>query len=486
MEKKACEKERSVLPTVVLVCAVLAGALLRFGLSRSPSVVHTLAGRFEVSTAASGVQRCLSFHLPQLPSHTHICVCTHNTHKHPPAQTGIEGVYALQEGLDPYASGTVHCSPLLLHSLARVLTREDTAQLAALLFPTSSSPAAQPAPPPLRATAVFVLADTCAALALALVARAIQRRGPAPAPTLLASSRWFPAAAAALFALNPLAVAQCVAMSADVLVTAAVLAAVAAAAWGAVLPAAALAALAALCALYPAVLVLPLAALVYRSSSSSSNRRVKTVLFAAAVGACVAALGALCTALDGGARAWVGAVPVFLYRAPDHTPNIGLWWDLLLELFPQFTALFVHVLQLLFFGAYPVAVTLALRRTPLAAVWLLAGSWAVLTPYPSLSHVALHAALHPLVVAAHVHAPQRRAAALRTVGALGVVAAVLAVLLASATRGWLYTGTGNVNFYYAGVLVLQGAQTYWLAATSETVLRDDYVQRHPPCADAAC
>lgn len=390
-------------------------------------------------------------------------------------------MYALQEGLDPYASGTVHCTPLLLHGLARVLTRGDTAQLAALLFPTASGSAAPPPPPPPRAVAVFVLADTCAALALALLARALQQRCRAT-PALPAASRWFPAAAAALYALSPLAVAQCVAMSADALVAAAVLAAVAAAAWGAALPAAALVALAALAALYPAVLVLPLAVLVGCGRSSS---RARAALFAGATVACAAVLGALCTALDSrsgssGARAWVDAVLVFLYRAPDHTPNIGLWWDLLLELFPQFTALFVHVLQLLYFGAYPVAVTLALRRTPLAAVWLLAGSWAVLTPYPSLSHVALHAALCPLVVAAHVHAPRRRAAALRTAAALAVVAAVLAVLLASATRGWLYTGTGNVNFYYAGVLVLQGAQTYWLAATSETVLRDDYVQRHPP------
>ena len=406
-----------------------------------------------------------------------------------PLKTGVEGVYSLQEGLDPYAGGTVHCSPLLLHGLARVLTREDTAQLAELLFPTARAAAsAPPPPPPMRAVALFVLADTLSALALALTARGVQRRGPPLARGLLASSRWFPAAAAALFALSPLAVVQCVGFSADALVGTVVLAAVAASAWGTALPAAALTAVAAVAALYPAVLVLPLAALLWRARGHGHKEHkgavAATVLFAAVTGAIAAGLCKWCTALGGGSRAWVRAVPVFLYRAPDHTPNIGLWWDLLLELFPQFTALFVHVLQLLTFAAYPVAATLALRRAPLAAAWLLAGAWAVLAPYPSLSHVALHAALYPLVLAAHVRAPRRRAAELRTVGALALVADVLAVLLASATRGWLYTGTGNVNFYFAGVLVLQGAQIYWLAHTSETVLRDDYVQRHPP-TDAA-
>ena len=51
--------------------------------------------------------------------------------------------------------------------------------------------------------------------------------------------------------------------------------------------------------------------------------------------------------------------------------------------------------------------------------------------------------------------------------------------MANATRGWLYTGTGNVNFYFAGVLVLQATQTYWVATTLESLLRDEYVQRHP-------
>ena len=46
---------------LALVGVLLCGAVLRFGMSRSSFIVQTLANRFEVSTAASGAQRCLFF-----------------------------------------------------------------------------------------------------------------------------------------------------------------------------------------------------------------------------------------------------------------------------------------------------------------------------------------------------------------------------------------------------------------------------------------
>jgi len=187
-----------------------------------------------------------------------------------------------------------------------------------------------------------------------------------------------------------------------------------------------------------------------------------------------------CVVVEQGRAGWIREVLYFLFFAPDHTPNIGLWWDLLLEVFPQFTHLFMYVLQILFFVAYPVVVSLRLTRMPFVGVWILASSWAILTPYPSLSHVALQMALYTVVVATHLNDNFYKTLELKLLRNIILVAAVLVVLMANATRGWLYTGTGNVNFYFAGVLVLQATQSYWVGNTLESLLRDEYVLRHPP------
>ena len=386
-------------------------------------------------------------------------------------------MHALHSGQSPYAGGAVHVFPLLLRGLARLVGAADVASLSALLFPVSGVAAAAP---PARVVLLFVLADALAALCVFAAAHAV-RRG-CTDPRCLAVSRWFPVAAAALYALNPLSVVECVSMSLDVFAVALVLAALAAACWNLSLLAGLFMACASAFFMYPVLLVLPLGALLWRQPyraggpASTASRAVWTAVFVevAAVGTLAAVLA--CTKLEGGDVSWVGEVYGFLYSAPDHTPSISLWWTLLTELFPHFTRLFVHALQLLLFVVYPVAGTLPLRRVPLVAVWLLATAWSVHATYPSLGHVALQITLHCLVVAAHLRTQRYRDHTLKVAGLMVLVAAVLVVLFADATRGWLYTGTGNVNFYYAAVLALQTAQLFWVSNTLDSVRREQFLE----------
>ena len=391
----------------------------------------------------------------------------------------------MQHGGDPYSSGSVHVLPLILRGLAWLFTPEDISQVSAILFPVSGVSATAV---PLRITAFFGAVDALSALFVFIMACGNQRGRLSKG--VLASSSLFPVVVAACFVFNPLSIVECVAMSIDTITTMLVLASVAAACWNLPIISGVFLAFVSTAALYPVVLILPMAVLIWKAPFSAVEpdskdgsvplRVVRTGLFVSTSVVGIMGWFYLCNMVEGGSEIWVREVDIFLFFAPDHTPNIGLWWDLLLEIFPQFTFLFLYVLQTLFFAAYPFVVAMRLGKLPLAGVWVLVSGWAILTPYPSLSHVALQMTLYCVVVATYLHSGFYKTIELKLLRNIVLVAAVLIVLMANATRGWLFTGTGNVNFYYAGVLVLQLTQTYWVASTLESLLRDAYLLRHPP------
>lgn len=80
---------------------------------------------------------------------------------------------------------------------------------------------------------------------------------------------------------------------------------------------------------------------------------------------------------------------------PDLTPNTGLWWYFLIEIFDPFREFFIGVFWL-HLTAYVGGLTIRLRRQPLFVITTLLGLFALFKPYPSISDVSIFFALLPL------------------------------------------------------------------------------------------
>lgn len=143
---------------------------------------------------------------------------------------------------------------------------------------------------------------------------------------------------------------------------------------------------------------------------------------------------------------WLRSVHGFALAVEDYTPNIGLFWYFLTELFDAFRPFFKFVLHS---HTLILAVPLSLRfpRRPLFVSWALLVSCAALRPYPSAGDLALWVALLPLLLA-----PQLRQ--LRFALFLSNSLVLLAVLGPAMWSQWIIVDAANPNFFYSITLLL--------------------------------
>lgn len=79
----------------------------------------------------------------------------------------------------------------------------------------------------------------------------------------------------------------------------------------------------------------------------------------------------------------------------DLTPNIGLWWYFLIEMFDSFREFFLGVFWL-HLSAYVGGLSIRIRRQPLFVTIAMLGVFAIFKPYPSISDAALFLSALPL------------------------------------------------------------------------------------------
>ncbi|TIA90428.1 hypothetical protein E3P99_01579 [Wallemia hederae] len=133
-----------------------------------------------------------------------------------------------------------------------------------------------------------------------------------------------------------------------------------------------------------------------------------------------------------------------LILVTDLTPNTGLFWYLLVEMFEQFKGFFTAVLQA-HTVVYVPSVCIFLSHRPTLAYTFLAGTLAIFKSYPCMADVNVLVALLPLFSDLFEHARHPVFVAALTVTAAG--------LLPLFRYLWLRVVTGNANFYYASTLL---------------------------------
>ncbi|KAL1305262.1 hypothetical protein AAFC00_002174 [Neodothiora populina] len=381
-----------------------------------------------------------------------------------------EGLFLYDNGLSPYDGGLFHQAPLLLPLFS--------------LLP-------DPATYPLFTILLYTILDLAAAQALIDIAQSAQ----ASLSRFYSSPRKHLALApiyvAAAYLFNPFTLLTCLARPTSVLGNLFTLLAISKACAGAPITSAFSLALASYVSLHPLLLAPPLTILCYdvvsaRSTAQSSDEtpakqtqspsaaQRSLAAFATrqtiTLALFIALLFVLSFVLTGQSWSFLASVYGTRLLLPDLTPNVGLWWYFFIEMFDSFRAFFLAVFWL-HMAAYSPALTIRLRRQPLAAVMLLIGVFAIFQPYANVGDAGLW--LSALTVFAHL-------ADLSRYPFPALSALLYTTFLAPAFYYlWIYAGSGNANFFYAITLVWSLALSVLLGDFLYAVLRDEWELERP-------
>ncbi|KAJ3114512.1 hypothetical protein HK100_001646 [Physocladia obscura] len=278
-----------------------------------------------------------------------------------------------------------------------------------------------------------------------------------------------PTLIAVIYLLNPLSIAACLSRSSLAFNSLAVIAAIhAAVTCGNRVWSMFFLSLATYLSIYPVMLVLPCAIFV-----APSNKQHLQSIFSCAVLFSVFLLAWLgLSNLLMGSWNFIEATYGVIILVPDLTPNIGLSWYIFMEMFDQFRLFFLLVFQV-FVLAFSVPLTLKFRQYPLFVVALFLIITATFKSYPSIGDVALyipfvfmHHELFKCILFLHLtplnytkHAiPSLVLTDMKKLYAIVQVGMYASVLLPLFYNLWIYAGSGNANFFYAITLVVGAGQ----------------------------
>ena len=146
----------------------------------------------------------------------------------------------------------------------------------------------------------------------------------------------------------------------------------------------------------------------------------------------------------------------FVRFAPDYTPNTGIWWYLIIEMFEHFRDLFLQVLQVnVFFYALPLSIYfMAPTRTKSSKTYqkddsilvmlLLTGITAIFKSYSTLLDLMIPLTL---IFAFNKNSPHRKA------NFVAATALFICICLCPFMwQQWVILGRGNSNFFFAVTL----------------------------------
>ena len=274
-----------------------------------------------------------------------------------------------------------------------------------------------------------------------------------------APSEQLPLLLAAFYLLNPLSIMCCVAMSLQLPLNLAVIATAVFSCYGSVPLTSIFLALSIYMSPYLLVLVLPSALLV------AGHRRfvlLRTVVSIFVTTSFLWSLLLLSYLYMGGSDdylsqisgnpAWdfLERVYGFQFFVEDLQPNIGVSWYFHTEVFQHFRLLFLFVFQYHVF-LYTIPICYKFSGQPMTAFWLLLTLASAFKPYPSAADVLLYLSLFPILNHLMNHMSYKN-----LIATAGITCACLLPVM---WRMWIWTGTGNANFYFAicvGIAITNG------------------------------
>ncbi|GAA5838104.1 hypothetical protein JCM5353_004498 [Sporobolomyces roseus] len=345
-----------------------------------------------------------------------------------------EGYYLFSKlDKDPYAAGSFHTPPLLLASIGPLTDSRICPEWLSFL--------------------VWTMADVGIAWALSRVADR-RRRG-----KLLedeGEKSWSGARIANLYLLHPFSLATTLARSSITFSSLFLALALESAVSSSLISAVILLSFATHLSLHPVLLLPPLILLVNQTQTqnlstprrSLKNDAVRGSLAFVAHQAMLLMFSRWMT----GSWAFLSSVYGVILTIPDLTPNIGLAWYFFIEMFDHFRSFFLVV-----FALHPLVyvapLTYFYRKDALFAITMLIASFTLLKSYPTLGDYAIW---HALLACFSELLPYVSSPLFHTLLPLYAL-----LLLPTFHHLWLYSGSGNANFFYASTLVWAVSQGGW-------------------------
>jgi phosphatidylinositol glycan class U len=205
------------------------------------------------------------------------------------------------------------------------------------------------------------------------------------------------------------------------------------------------------------------------SPSTLFNAAVLLLLYAALAHRALLALAALLYATDTWSAERVLQSYGTAVLASDLQPNIGLFWYYFTEMFTHFRAFFLFVFQYHLF-VYFIPLTWRLKNHPEIVYWALVAAMAIFKAYPSVADISLHLAMLPLFV--------HKLRELHYGFVIGCGFVYITVLAPIIWRMWIFTGTGNANFYYGLNLALAVLQILLVTDSLSAIMKRDFLLRY--------
>lgn len=164
---------------------------------------------------------------------------------------------------------------------------------------------------------------------------------------------------------------------------------------------------------------------------------------------------------------FVESTYLFILRVPDLSPNGGLFWYFLTEMFDHFLNFFVYVFQLNAF-VYAVPLTVRLRDQPVINLALQIGLLSVVKSYPNVGETGLYISLL-VPLWSYLFQLMRNFLVYSCMLTVSVILAPCMFYL------WLGSGGGNANFYFAITLVFSAGQFFLLADVLYAHLKREFI-----------
>ncbi|KAH8263528.1 hypothetical protein KR044_010229 [Drosophila immigrans] len=347
-----------------------------------------------------------------------------------------EGVFLLQQGIDPYRGDLVHETPLVLTAFSSILVNY------AAFIPL-----------------LYIFCDLCTAALLYSTSRSfvtqklkqqrVESKDYDKDSTELQYSEQdrYDIAKMVLVAylFNPLTVMSCIGLTSTVLSNLLLASFLCALMRRQLLICLVLLAFETVRSLYPVVLIAPLLLIFARRSAS-----LGIAIFLVFVSFCLAFAGANFWVMS----SWnfLDGTLGFIFYFRDLQPNIGLFWYFFTEMFEHFRTMFLITFQLNATVLYLVPLSIKLRKEPLLLATVLVALMAVFRAYPSLGDVGFYLALMPL---------WRRCWKFMAHGFVVFTFFLVTLsMMGSLWHLWIYAGSANANFYFGATLAFCTGQIF--------------------------
>ena len=198
--------------------------------------------------------------------------------------------------------------------------------------------------------------------------------------------------------------------------------------------------------LYPILLVIPLTLSLYQQRPCLST--VLTVISTFLTSLCLLQLISFQIT---GSWSYLNSVYGFILTVPELTPNMGIFWYFLTEMFDHFRVFFICTLQINLI-LYVAPLSIRFPDQPLLLSTVIIGLIAVFKSYPGVGDVGFFLALLPLF--------SNLLPFMKQTFIILCMLIFTSVLAPIAWQLWIYNNSANANYYFAINLVYSTAQIF--------------------------